>query len=223
MKVILLAAGKGRRLRPLTEKIPKPLMEVGGKPIILHQIERLKEAGFREMVVNVAYLGEKIERFLGTGVRFGVEILYSREGPEPLETGGGILQALPRLSDPFLVVAADLLTDYPFERLRRSIGPFAHLVLVPNPSHHPKGDFGLREDGRVVFTPPRLTYSGIALLRKGLFHGVRPGRFKLRPLLERAIRRKEVSGECYQGMWHDIGTLGRLRALQDGLSPAQRA
>jgi N-acetyl-alpha-D-muramate 1-phosphate uridylyltransferase len=214
-RAMLLAAGRGERMRPLTDATPKPLLMVRGKPLIVHHLERLARCGVRDVVINVAWLGDRIRAALGDGAAFGVSIRYSEEGAQALETGGGIFQALPWLgSEPFLVVNGDVFTDFDFAAL--SIGPeaWAHLLLVPNPAQHPQGDFAL-EDGRVVEAgAARWTYSGIGLYRAALFEGCRPGRFPLLPLLRRAIAAGRLSGQIYHGAWSDVGTVERLAALQ---------
>jgi len=222
MKAMILAAGRGERMRPLTDHTPKPLLRVGGKTLIEHLIEALAAAGFRELVINHAHLGAQIEAALGDGTRYGVQIAWSREPEGALETGGGIYQALPLLeSEHFLVVNGDIWTDYPFAGLARRPQGLAHLVLVDNPTHHPEGDFVLT-DGRVqVSGGARLTFSGIGVYHRDLFRGCQPGRFPLAPLLRTAMERGEVSGEHYTGRWHDIGTLERLAELDRMLS--QRA
>ncbi|HLT03414.1 MAG TPA: nucleotidyltransferase family protein [Pseudomonas sp.] len=216
MKAMILAAGKGERLRPLTLHTPKPLVRVAGKPLIEYHIEALARAGFRELVINHAWLGEQIEAGLGDGARFGVRIVYSPEG-EPLETGGGIRQALSLLGErPFLVVNGDIFTDYDFSRLRDIQTPSAHLVLVDNPAHHAAGDFCCRE-GRLVADReglPRLTYSGIAVLHPGLFADSPAGAFKLAPLLRRAQAEGTASAEHFTGRWIDVGTHERLEQAQ---------
>lgn len=215
MKAMILAAGKGERLRPLTLHTPKPLVAVGGVPLIEHHIHALVRAGFSELVINHAWLGQQIEDYLGDGARFGVRIAYSAEG-EPLETGGGIHRALPLLgAAPFLLVNGDIWTDYDFADLRRAPQGLAHLVLVDNPAHHPAGDFRL-QDGRAC---PRgeqagLTYSGIAVLDPALFAGCQPGAFKLAPLLLEAMGRGQVSGEHFRGRWVDVGTHERLAEVE---------
>jgi N-acetyl-alpha-D-muramate 1-phosphate uridylyltransferase len=221
MRAMILAAGRGERMRPLTDAVPKPLLAAGGKSLIEHLIDALAGAGFDRIVVNHAHLGEKIEQRLGDGGRYGVHIDYSHEGETALETGGGIFRALPLLdSDPFLVVNGDIWTDYPFDRLPSGIAGLAHLVMVDNPAHHPEGDFAL-DAGRVVQADSgRLTFSGIGVYRHALFAGCRPGRFPLAPLLRDAMARGEVSGERYGGRWWDVGTPERLaqldRALRSG-------
>ncbi|MBI2381344.1 MAG: nucleotidyltransferase family protein [Gammaproteobacteria bacterium] len=228
MKAMILAAGRGERMRPLTDTTPKPLLEVGGKPLIVHHIERLRGAGFRELVINHAWLGSQLEAALGDGSAFGLSIVWSPEG-EALETGGGILRALPLLGDePFLVVNGDIWTDLDFATLNREPEGLAHLVLVDNPPQHPKGDFFL-EDGRVLDAgrvrggeSGRLTYSGIGLFRPELFAGCADGRFPLAPLLRRAMGEDRVSGEHHRGAWFDIGTPQRLAELDRRLSHTQK-
>jgi len=217
MKAMILAAGRGERMRPLTDSTPKPLLTAGGRTLIEHMIESLVQGGFVDIVVNTAYLGEQIEAHLGDGARFGARIAYSAEG-EALETGGGIHRALPLLGDrPFLVVNGDIATDYPFGRLRNQASGLAHLVLVPNPSHHTQGDFTLC-DGRVLDSEDcRFTFSGIGVYRPELFAGCLPGKFPLAPLLRRAMAEGFVGGEVYDGFWMDIGTVDRLRAFDERL------
>jgi MurNAc alpha-1-phosphate uridylyltransferase len=216
MKAMILAAGKGERLRPLTLHTPKPLVRAGGIPLIEFHVRALAAAGFSELVVNHAWLGQQIEDYLGDGSRFGVDIAYSAEG-EPLETGGGIFKALPLLGDePFLVVNGDIWTDYDFAALRRPLQGLAHLVLVDNPAHHPKGDFRL-QDGRVTDAAggeASFTYSGMALLHPRLFADCQPGAFKLAPLLRAAMADGQVSGEYFAGRWIDVGTHERLADVE---------
>jgi len=224
MKAMILAAGKGERLRPLTLHTPKPLVRAAGVPLIEYHVRALAAAGFRELVINHAWLGAQIEDYLGDGERFGVSIAYSAEG-EPLETGGGIFRALPLLGDePFLVVNGDIWTDYPFAGLCRPLAGLAHLVLVDNPAHHPAGDFRLLEDGRITDAADgldRLTYSGIAVLAPALFAGCRPGAFKLAPLLRRAMADGRVGGERFAGRWVDVGTHERLAEVERLLQGAR--
>ncbi len=214
MKAMLLAAGKGRRMHPLTDALPKPLLQVAGKPLLQYHIEALVAAGIRDIVINHARYGEMIEAHFGTGERFGVTIRYSPEGDEPLETGGGIKQALPYLgSAPFLAINADIWTDYPFARLLCAAITPPHLVLVPNPEQHPAGDFAL-QDGRVQNQGlERYTFSGIGLYSPEMFSAVRQRAFPLAPLLRQQITAGQVSGELYHGQWHDIGTPERLADL----------
>lgn len=219
MKAMILAAGRGERMRPLTDRTPKPLLRAGGKALIEHLIEALAAAGFRELVINHAHLGAQVEVALGDGARYGARIAWSREPEGALETGGGIFQALPLLdSEYFLVVNGDIWTDYPFARLAQRPQALAHLVLVDNPVHHREGDFALT-DGRVQVTGrTRLTFSGIGVYHRDLFRGCQPGRFPLAPLLRAAMERGEVTGEHYTGRWHDIGTRERLAELDRLLS-----
>ena len=202
-------------MRPLTLTRPKPLLEVGGRALIEHHLASLGAAGFGSIVINLSWLGAQIRAHLGDGAAFGVAIEYSEEGPEPLETGGGVLRALPLLgSGPFLVVNGDVWTDYPYATLRGRLaeGDLAHVVLVPNPDHHPDGDFVLA-DGRMVETrAERLTFSGVGVYRAELMAG-REGTFRLAPLLRAAARDGRVSAEQYDGAWYDIGTPARLDAL----------
>ncbi|MCP1618843.1 MurNAc alpha-1-phosphate uridylyltransferase [Pseudomonas sp. SLBN-26] len=216
MKAMILAAGKGERMRPLTLHTPKPLVRAAGVPLIEYHLKALAAAGFVDVVINHAWLGQQIEDHLGDGARFGLRIRYSPED-EPLETGGGIHRALPLLGDePFLVVNGDIWTDYDFARLRAPLDGLAHLVLVDNPAHHPGGDFQLHQ-GRVsdgVPGEPGLTYSGIAVLDPRLFEGCQPGAFKLAPLLRDAMGHAQVSGEHHPGHWVDVGTLERLAEVE---------
>ena len=216
MKAMILAAGKGERLRPLTLHTPKPLVRVGGVPLIEYHLRGLAAAGFSEVVINHAWLGQQIEDHLGEGAQFGLTIRYSAEA-EPLETGGGIFQALPLLGDqPFVLINGDIFTDYPFAELRRPLKGLAHLVLVDNPEHHQIGDFALA-DGQVTDAregQPSLTYSGIAVLSPALFNGCQAGAFKLAPLLRQAMARGQVSGEHYAGCWVDVGTHERLAQVE---------
>jgi N-acetyl-alpha-D-muramate 1-phosphate uridylyltransferase len=211
VQAMILAAGRGERLRPLTDTVPKPLLPVAGKPIIEYLVEALAQAGIKQLVINHSHLGEQIVENLGDGSRFKVNIRYSPEPKGALETGGGIYRALSYLdSDPFIVVNGDIWTDYPFEHLPRAIDGLAHLVLVENPPHHPRGDFSLH-DGRVLCTgEPRLTYSGIGVYTHALFSGCHEGKFPLVPLLRQAMGREAVSGERYAGCWYDVGTAERL-------------
>jgi MurNAc alpha-1-phosphate uridylyltransferase len=224
MKAMILAAGRGERMRPLTLARPKPLLDVGGQPLIEHHLRALAAAGCTQVIVNLSWLGEQIRAALGDGSRFGVEIRYSDEGPQPLETGGGIFRALPLLgSAPFLVLNGDVWSDYPYAQLhdRPGTGDLAHLVLVPNPSHNPHGDFVL-EDGRMLEGLPGepFTFSGIGVYRPELFDGCRDGVFKLAPLLRAAARAGRVSAELYRGDWLDIGTPERLAELDHRLRGA---
>jgi len=202
-------------MRPLTDHTPKPLLEAGGKALIVHQIERLRQAGLTEIVINLGWLGEQIEHALGDGAAHGVRIEYSIEPPGALETAGGIVHALARLGNsPFLVTNADIYCDFPLARLRQfEPEGLAHLVMIENPSHHSHGDFALG-DGRLRLSgEPRLTYSGIGVFRPEMFRDLSPGVRPLRPVLEAAIARGQISAELHRGQWLDIGTPDRLQQL----------
>jgi MurNAc alpha-1-phosphate uridylyltransferase len=222
---MVLAAGRGERMRPLTDAQPKPLLMVGGRRLIDYHLERLAAAGFRDVVVNTAWLGDMIPAALGSGGQYGLAITYSHERPEALETGGGIFQALPLLgSGPFLLVNGDVWTDIDFGALRREppAGSLAHLVLVRNPPQHPRGDFRL-EQGQVSEDEGlRHTYSGVGIYRPEFFAGCEPGRFPLLPLLRRAIAQRALSGELHEGRWYDIGTPERLAALDVELTRSKK-
>jgi MurNAc alpha-1-phosphate uridylyltransferase len=214
MKAMILAAGRGERMRPLTDTTPKPLLEVRGKPLIHWHLERLAAGGVRDVVVNLSWLGAEIRAALGDGKRWHLRIAYSEEGPVPLETGGGIFRALPLLGDePFLLVNGDAFTDLDYTQLQLPAGCDAHLVLVPNPPQHPHGDFSLRDARVLEAGEPRWTYSGIGVYRRTLFAGCSDGRFPLLPLLRRAIAADRLGGQVYAGSWHDIGTAQRLAEL----------
>jgi MurNAc alpha-1-phosphate uridylyltransferase len=214
-RAMLLAAGRGERMRPLTDQTPKPLLTVRGKPLIVYHLEQLARGGVRDVVINLAWLGRQIRAALGDGSSWGMSIRYSDEGARALETGGGIFKALPWLSgEPFLVVNADVYTDFDFATLQIAADAWAQLLLVPNPAHHPEGDFAL-EQGRIVAQgTPRYTYAGIGVFRPEVFRGCQPGRFALLPLLQRAIAARRLQGEFYGGQWTDVGTAERLAALQ---------
>ena len=225
MKAMILAAGRGERMRPLTLTRPKPLLEIGGVPLIVHHLGALAAAGFAEVVINLSWLGDQIRDSLGDGSRYGLSIVYSDEGPEPLETGGGIFRALPLLGpDPFLVVNGDIWTDFPYASLPHTLrdDDLAHCVLVPNPDHHPKGDF-VYVDGRIVEDAgastggasgaPRLTFAGIGVYRRGLFDGCNDGRFPLAPRIRAAARQDRAGAEVHHGTWSDVGTPQRLAEL----------
>jgi N-acetyl-alpha-D-muramate 1-phosphate uridylyltransferase len=211
--VMLLAAGRGERMRPLTDKVPKPLLPVAGKPLIVHHLEELAAAGFREVVINHAWLGEQVEQALGDGSRWGVHIRYSAEG-EALETGGGIFRALPLLSDPFIVINGDVFAEIDYASLAIADDDLAHLLLVENPQHNAAGDFQLLEGRVCEGGDSRLTYSGVGAYRKALFDGCRGGKFPLAPLLRQAMRNHRVGGQRLTGAWIDVGTPQRLNQLE---------
>lgn len=220
MKAMVLAAGRGERMRPLSDRTPKPLLPVGGKPLIGHMLEGLARAGVRDVVINLSWLGEHIRAALGHGARFGVRILYSEEGPVPLETGGGVLHAMPLLgADPFLVVSADVWTDFDFGRVKAlEAGVDARIVLVPNPDYRPCGDFGLDGDRVLEGARETRTYANIGLYRRELFADCAPGRFPLVVPLRRAIAAGRVRGELYGGGWMNVGTPEQLAMLDARLS-----
>jgi MurNAc alpha-1-phosphate uridylyltransferase len=213
MRAMILAAGRGERLRPLTDELPKPLVEIAGKPLIEYHLEALAGAGFREVVINQGHLGDLLPAALGDGSRWGLNIHWSDEQPEALETGGGIFKALPLLgAGPFLVINGDLRTDYPFARLRAVKCDWAHLVMVPNPAHNPDGDFALSGARIQDNGGNKLTFSGMAVYHPRLFDGCQPGKFSVVPLVRSAMENHLVTGEEFQGGWNDIGTLERLDA-----------
>ena len=212
---MILAAGHGERMRPLTDSIPKPLLEVNGKPLIQYHVENLVHSGMTSIIINHAHLGAQIEYYLGDGGRFGADITYSPEGDMPLETGGGIFNALSLLgTDSFVVVNADIWTDFPFHTLPHQPKFLAHLVLVPNPPHNPGGDFSLTGAQAGVTSAPFYTFSGIAVYRPELFASCKKGAFSLAPLLRSATARQQVTGELYSGDWMDVGTPERLEELR---------
>jgi MurNAc alpha-1-phosphate uridylyltransferase len=214
-RAMVLAAGRGERLRPLTDRTPKPLLTVLGKPLIVYHLERLARGGVREVVINLAWLGQQIRAALGDGSNWGLSIRYSDEGARALETGGGIFKALPWLGgEPFLVVNADVYSDFEFATLQIAADAWAQLLLVPNPAHHPQGDFALEQGRIIAHGTPRYTYAGIGVFRPELFDGCQPGRYALLPLLQRAIDAQRLQGELYRGQWTDVGTAERLAALQ---------
>ena len=217
---MILAAGRGERMRPLTDHAPKPLLEVGGKPLIVWHIERLAAAGFSQLVINHAHLGEQIEQALGAGSRWGLRIRYSAEGQgHALETGGGIFKALPLLGDdPFLVVNGDVWCDVDFSALVFKASDLAQLVLIDNPAHNATGDFHLDAAGRVHDQgEPKLTFSGIGIYAPALFGDCKPEAFPLAPLLRQAMTRGLVGGLHHPGEWVDVGTPERLLTLDKHL------
>ena len=221
MKAMILAAGKGERMRPLTLTTPKPLLQAGRKPLIVHHLERLRRAGLTDVVINHAWLGEQIEQALGDGTDFGLRIVYSPEG-EPLETAGGIIKALPLLTakgdEWFLVINGDIWCDFDFSRLTPPTDADALLVLADNPQHNAGGDFHLRADGTVAAEgPDKLTFSGISLLHRRLFDHQQQGHRKLAPILRAAMAEHRVKGLAHHSHWIDIGTPERLQQLDDWL------
>lgn len=220
---MILAAGKGERMRPLTLARPKPLLSVGRRALIEHHLDALGREGFREVVINLSWLGPQVVEALGDGLRYGLRIRYSDEGPEPLETGGGIFRALPLLgSEPFIVLNGDVWTDYPYSNLRDALseGDLAQLVLVENPPHNPAGDFELQHHRVVEAGGQRFTFSGLGVYRPELFAGCKDGKFKLAPLLRAAVAQGRVGGELYTGGWTDVGTPERLAELDKKLTGA---
>jgi len=232
MKAMIFSAGKGERMRPLTLSTPKPLLVAGGKPLIVWHLERLATAGFTDVVINTSWLGDQFEPALGDGTRWGLRLHFIDEGAVPLETGGGILNALPLLGDaPFLVVNGDVWTDVEFSALPQQPAGDAHLVLVDNPAQHPRGDFILHADGRVsdVGDGPRLTYAGVGVYRPSILDGWRtvigdtegaaahPPQFGLAPLMRHAMARGRVTGQHHRGRWTDVGTPERLATLDASL------
>lgn len=226
---MILAAGRGERMRPLSDTVPKPLVAVRGKPLIVHHLEKLARLGVQTVVINLAWLGERVRETLGDGSQWRLQIRYSEEGAEALETGGGILRALPWLGgEPFLVVNADVFTEFDFSELAIDQEAWAQLVLVPNPDYHPQGDFALGEDAMVQpLAPPGersagsagsagrgWTYSGIGLYRPQFFAGCQPGRIRLLPLLQRAMAERRLRGQLYAGAWREVGTMAQLAALR---------
>lgn len=227
MRALIFAAGKGERMRPLTERTPKPLLPVGGKPLIVWHLEKLAAAGIIDVVVNTAWLADRFEPALGDGSRWGLRLHYSYEGAEPLETGGGMLQALRWLGDaPFVAINGDIWCDHDFARLPMEPAGLAHLVMVDNPPQHPRGDFVLDADGGMHSDgESKLTFAGIGVYRRALLDDWRgivgavagadetPPRFKLAPLLRAAMHARRVSGEHHGGRWTDVGTPERLALL----------
>jgi len=218
MKAMLLAAGRGERLRPLTDSTPKPLIAVGAHRLIEYNIFKLKQAGVTDIVINVCYLAQQIVRYLGNGSRYGVNIEYSFEGDDLLDTGGGIQRALTLLGEkPFWLVSADIWSDYSFQSLELSGEIHAHLIMVENPSYHPRGDFGILADGKLTLESPRHTYGNIAVLKPELFYNCESAKFPLSLILKRGITNGSISGELYSGKWFNIGTLEELSLLQKSL------
>jgi N-acetyl-alpha-D-muramate 1-phosphate uridylyltransferase len=211
---MVMAAGRGERMRPITDTLPKPLVPVADKPLIVYHLERLALAGVREVVINLSWLGERIRSALGDGREYGLSIAYSEEGPVPLETGGGIFKALPLLgSGPFLVVNGDTWSDIDYGHLGLEDGALGRIVLVANPTHNTRGDFGLEGDVVIDREVDRFTYSGVGVYRPEFFEGCSAGRFPMLPLMKRAIASRVLRGELHRGEWCDVGTPERLAAL----------
>jgi MurNAc alpha-1-phosphate uridylyltransferase len=223
MKAMVLAAGRGERMRPLSDVTPKPLLQVAGKSLIQRHLEALAAAGIRDVVINLAWQGEQIRTVLGDGARYGVRITYSEEGPQALETGGGIHRALPWLGERFIVISADIWTDFPLAHcLTRPAGnDLAHFVVVPNPDYHPRGDFGLSA-GRMTQQAELLTYANVGCFRAEFFASCVPGRFPLAPLMFDWIKAGRVSGELYTGGWCNVGTPEQLAGLDRQLRAANQ-
>ena len=219
MKAMILAAGRGERMRPLTDQTPKPLLQVGGQALIEYHIKALVNAGISEIVINHAWLGQQIEEKLGDGKKYGASICYSPETPQALETAGGIIQALAILdSDPFIVINGDIWCDYPITPLIREPEGLAHLLMVNNPEHNPQGDFALNGNILAVEGEQKFTFSGIGVYRPELFADLSQGARPLAPLLREAMQQEQVTGELYQGQWYDIGTPERLKELDTFLN-----
>jgi MurNAc alpha-1-phosphate uridylyltransferase len=232
MKAMVLAAGRGERLRPITDTLPKPLVRVAGKPLIVYHLEALARAGVRDVVINLSWLPDKLRAALRDGSEYGVSITYTDEGPVALETGGGIFNAIQLLGPgPFLVVNGDTFTDIDFgavqARAANHAGALAWIVLVPNPTQHPQGDFGLEGEQVVERQTGRFTYSGVGVYRPEFFEGCTGGKFPMLPLLKRAIAAGRLRGQLHEGEWCDVGTPQRLAELDErvsaGVSHATRA
>jgi MurNAc alpha-1-phosphate uridylyltransferase len=215
---MILAAGRGERMRPLTAALPKPLLEVGGHRLIEYHLASLVAIGVRDVVINLSWHGERIREALRDGAGRGLSISYSEEGPEPLGTGGGLQAALPLLgAQPFLVLNGDVWSDFALRALEAPAGSLAHLVLVDNPPHHPGGDYALEKSGRVGAGAEKLTFSGLSILDPALFAGVEPGFLPLKPLLDAALAAGRLTGQRHGGAWCDVGTPARLAALDADL------
>lgn len=213
---MILAAGRGERLRPLTDHTPKPLIKIHGRTLISYHLENLALAGFREVVINVSHLRNMIRDSLGDGSNWRLKIHYSDESDHPLDTGGGIQQALPWLgSAPFAVINGDVFTHYPFARLRAVKCQHAHLIMIPNPAHNPNGDWGVHGGRMDPDAEPHYTFSGISVYNPAFFADCDAGRFSVVPMLEAAAKEKQVTAELYRGPWHDVGTLQRLETLRN--------
>ena len=214
LAAMILAAGRGERLRPLTDTTPKPLLRIHGQPLIERHVIALVRAGIPRIAINLAWLGSQIREYLGDGARYGATIVYSEEQPRALETAGGIIRALPLLAPgPFAVVNGDIYTNFPFETLMVAAERDAHLVLVPNPPQHPLGDFGLEQGVALPKAAMQYTFSGVAVYRRTFFAGCTDGVRPLKPLLLRSMAATRCSAELYSGLWEDVGTAERLQAL----------
>ncbi|HEY9200060.1 MAG TPA: nucleotidyltransferase family protein [Gammaproteobacteria bacterium] len=214
---MILAAGRGERMRPLTDELPKPLLKAGPHRLIEYHLYQLADAGFHEVVINVAWLGQKIIDTIGDGGRYGLQIHYSNEGEQALETAGGIVKALPLLGEQaFLVINGDIWTDYPYAKLKDfNLSGLAHLLLVNNPEHNLQGDFAIKDNCVLNQGEQTFTFSGIGVYSPDFFAGMSQGKAPLAPMLREAIERGQVSGEVYQGRWLDIGTPQRLQQLEE--------
>jgi len=218
MRAMILAAGRGERLRPLTDETPKSLVEVGGRSLLERHLDHVKAAGIETVVINLGWLGDRIVERVGSGRRLGLEVIYSQEGDNILETGGGIFKALPTLGDgPFVVINADIFTDMPVPKVTLADDQLGHLVMVPSPEYRAGGDFDIDEGLIRNSSEQSLTFSGVAIYRPQLFDGCKPGRFPLAPLLRAAAADGRLSGSLYEGLWADIGTPERLEALRAAL------
>ena len=218
MRAMILAAGRGERLRPITDETPKPLIDVAGKSLLERHLESVKSAGIRKVVINLGWLGDRIVERVGSGTNYGLDVRYSQEGDDILETGGGIHKALPMLGkEPFLVVNADIYTDMPIPDMSLASGSLGHLVMVPTPDYRANGDFDL-EAGLVRNSEDAAyTFSGVAIYRPEFFDGCEAGRFSIAPMLREAADRGQLSGSLYEGRWADAGTPERLAALRNSL------
>ncbi len=206
MRGMILAAGRGVRMGALTEKTPKPLLKVAGKYLIEYSIASLIKRGVRDIVINICYHAEQIKNALGDGSRYGANFYYSEE-KEALETGGGIFQALPLLGDqPFIVLSSDVITDYPLQHLSSDVSQLAHLILVDNPVYHPRGDFCLRDSTIYCAEQNEFTFANVGIYRPEIFANCQAGKFRLGDLLKEAVKKSQVTGEYYQGVWHNVGT-----------------
>ena len=217
MKAMILAAGRGERLRPLTDSTPKPLLKVGEKSLIEYHLYKLEKAGIKEVIINTAWLGEQIQQSLGKGEKYNLSIQYSDEGDQALETAGGIIKALPLLgNEPFLIINGDIFTDYDFKQLLNiELNGEAHLIMVENPDHNIKGDFALKNNLLENAGDSLYTYSGIGIYTKQFFAGYPEGVTALAPILKEKIAQQKVSGELFQNAWTDVGTKERLQQLND--------